>query len=123
MDATSTPITLTEGTEGVTLVNVFIVDPARQTELLDALDDATRAIFTGAPGFISANLHISLDGKRVVNYAQWASKEHFVAALERPEVRQHIAAAAAIADSYDPILAQVHTIHHPDQLANAASAV
>jgi hypothetical protein len=23
------------------------------------------------PGFISANLHTSLDGTRVINYAQW----------------------------------------------------
>lgn len=29
------------------------------------------------PGFTSANLHISLDKTRVVNYAQWRSKEDF----------------------------------------------
>jgi heme-degrading monooxygenase HmoA len=32
-----------------------------------------------APGFVSANIHRSLDGKKVVNYAQWESKEAFEA--------------------------------------------
>lgn len=113
MDSKSTAITLTEGTEQVTLINVFTVDPVRQIELVDALDDATRDIFASMPGFLSANLHTSLDGKRVVNYAQWASEELFNAALARPDVREHIAGAAAIANSWDPTLVRVHSIHHP----------
>jgi heme-degrading monooxygenase HmoA len=113
MEAVSTAITVTEGTDRVTLVNVFTVDPKRQTELVDALDEATRAIFVGVPGFLSANLHTSLDGKRVINYAQWASEELYKAALERADVREHLATSAAIAQSWDPTLVRVHAIHHP----------
>ena len=37
---------------------------------------AERARFmAGQPGFISISLHRSLDGKRIVNYIQWQSRE------------------------------------------------
>ncbi|GLZ29716.1 hypothetical protein Lesp02_19060 [Lentzea sp. NBRC 105346] len=35
-------------------------------------------------GGISAHFHISADGKRVINYAEWISEEAHVAALEAP---------------------------------------
>ncbi|WP_018332584.1 antibiotic biosynthesis monooxygenase family protein [Actinomycetospora chiangmaiensis] len=108
-------ITITAGTRCVTLINVFTVERGHQDELVDALDRATAEVFTGVPGFISANVHASLDGTRVVNYAQWASEEAYAAAMARPEVRRHIADAAARATSYDPTLAQVRAIHHADQ--------
>ena len=74
MSTHTTTIDVTCDTDQVTLVNVFTVDPTRQIELVDALDDATSKIFVTVPGFISANLHTSLDGTRVINYAQWASE-------------------------------------------------
>jgi quinol monooxygenase YgiN len=80
--------------------------------LVDALDEATRAIFVTMPGFVSANLHASLDGTRVVNYAQWASEQQYQAALQRADVREHMAKSAAIAESWDPTLAQVRSTHH-----------
>jgi quinol monooxygenase YgiN len=95
------------------LVNVFTVDPARQIELVDALDAATREIFVRLPGFISANLHTSLDRTRVINYAQWASEQQYAEALQRADVREHLAEATAIADKWDPTLVRVRSIHHP----------
>ncbi|MCX4904665.1 antibiotic biosynthesis monooxygenase [Streptomyces sp. NBC_00878] len=108
-----TTITVTANTDQVTLVNVFTVAPERQMALVEALDEATRQIFTTVPGFISANLHTSLDGTRVINYAQWASEKHYKDALQRADVREHITKAAAGADKWDPTLAQVQSIHHP----------
>ncbi len=96
----------------VTLINVFTVDPEKQIEPVDALDKSTEEIFLGVPGFISANLHVSLDGTRVVNYAQWASEQHYMDALQRPEVREHVGAAAAIAQAFNPTLARVRSVHH-----------
>jgi quinol monooxygenase YgiN len=113
MSTPTTAITVTADVDQVTLVNVFTVDPARQIELVDALDDATRKIFVTQPGFISANLHTSLDGTRVVNYAQWASERQYKAALQRADVREHLAEAAAIAEKWDPTLVRVRSIHHP----------
>ncbi|MGI5466666.1 antibiotic biosynthesis monooxygenase family protein [Streptomyces sp. CA-132043] len=110
----STPTTtISADADLVTLVNVFTVAPERQIELADALDRATRDVFLSVPGFVSANLHVSLDGHRVVNYAQWASEQQYKEALQRSDVREHIAEAAAIAQAYDPTLAQVRSVHRP----------
>lgn len=53
----------------VTQVNVFTVEPGRQQPLIDYLADAAR-VASEVPGWMSASLHRSLDGTRVVNYAQ-----------------------------------------------------
>ena len=113
MSTHTTTIDVTCDTDQVTLVNVFTVDPKRQIELVDALDDATSKIFVTVPGFISANLHTSLDGTRVINYAQWASEQQYTEALHRADVREHLAEATAIADKWDPTLVRVRSIHHP----------
>jgi len=58
----------------LTLINVFTVTPAKQEELSQLLIDATEQTMKHLPGFISANIHKSFDGTRVVNYAQWNSR-------------------------------------------------
>ena len=54
----------------VTLFNVFSVEPANQQAVIDVLVEATQAVMNRLPGFVSANIHRSLDGVKVVNYAQ-----------------------------------------------------
>ena len=73
--------TIAKQTRLVTLINVFTVEPAQQPQLLNLLDQAT-AVVRLAPGFISANLHRSLDGTKVAMYAQWQSVEHYHAMRE-----------------------------------------
>lgn len=104
-------IRTTEGSSDVTLVNVFTVPAERQLDLARSLDRATGRIFTGLEGFVSANLHVSLDGERVINYAQWSSTEAYRAAMSRPDVQEHIAEAASLATSFDPTLVTVFAIH------------
>jgi heme-degrading monooxygenase HmoA len=48
------------------------------------------------PGFISVNIHRSLDGARVVNYAQWRSAEDFAAIFKHPEAAGHMEQALAL---------------------------
>lgn len=55
----------------LTLINTFEVEPEKQQELVDLLIEATFDVMQHIDGFISANLHKSLDGKSVANYAQW----------------------------------------------------
>ena len=113
--STGTPVTtiaVTPGTAQVALINVFTVDPRRQTELVDALDRATVQIFATVPGFVSANLHVSLDRTRVVNYAQWASAEQYEAAMALPVMHEHLSEATSLAASWNPTLTRVHAIHH-----------
>jgi heme-degrading monooxygenase HmoA len=73
-----------------TLINVFIVEPQNQQKLVDMLTKATEATMKNIDGFISANIHKSLDGRRVVNYAQWQSVEDFEAMTKIPEAMEHM---------------------------------
>lgn len=104
-------IVVTTGTDAVTLINVFTVKPEKQLDLVRTLDAATTAIFTRLDGFISASLHISLDGTKVVNYAQWASEQAYHTAMSSPEFREHTTASAVLAESYDPTLVTVFATH------------
>jgi hypothetical protein len=61
------------------------------------LIDATEKVMSQQEDFISANLHKSLDGTKVVNYAQWKSKEAFEKMLKNPTTITHMNAAFSIA--------------------------
>jgi heme-degrading monooxygenase HmoA len=58
------------------------------------------------PGFISASIHRSADGTKVINYAQWRSQADFDALKDNPKARPHMEAAAALA-SFEPIVCDV----------------
>jgi heme-degrading monooxygenase HmoA len=89
--------TITKENKIVTLINVFIVKPENQQRLADMLQEATEQTMEKIPGFVSANIHKSFDGTRVVNYAQWESKEDFEAMLKDPKAQAHMKPVAEIA--------------------------
>ena len=95
-----------KGNQVLTLINVFFVEPEKQQELVDLLIGATEQTMKHMPGFISANIHRSLDGKKVVNYAQWKSVSAFEAIRKDPRAIPHMQAAAALAQ-FEPILCEV----------------
>ena len=63
----------------ITMVNVFTVEPEKQQAFLDALRAELDTVMRKQPGFISSNIHRSLDSVRVLNYTQWESQEAFEA--------------------------------------------
>lgn len=85
------------GSPGITLINVFTVEPEDQKRLVELLIEATESVMSTVAGFVSANIHASTDGTRVVNYAQWASVEQFEAMLQNPVVHPHFSEVRAIA--------------------------
>ena len=91
----------------VTLINVFTVEPEDQHSLVDLLVEATEATMSDQPGYVSANIHRSLDGTKVTNYAQWRSRDDFEAMLGRADARVHMAEAAKLASSFEPQLYEV----------------
>ncbi|WP_424216321.1 antibiotic biosynthesis monooxygenase family protein (plasmid) [Streptomyces sp. BI20] len=95
-----------------TLINVFTVAPERQAELVAVLAEATETTMRHLPGFLCANFHLSRDGERVVNYAQWESEEHYWAMRANPEAQVHMDLAATIATDVQPRLFTVAS-HHP----------
>ena len=49
--------------------------PEDLQKLVQLLIDATEQTMKHAPGFVSASIHKSHDGTKVVNYAQWRSQK------------------------------------------------
>jgi len=82
--------TISKDNKVVTLVNVFTVAPENQQRLVEMLVGVTEKTMKQVPGFVSANIHKSLDGVRVANYAQWRSREDFEAMLKNPEAVAHM---------------------------------
>jgi quinol monooxygenase YgiN len=97
-----------------TLINVFTVEPGRAAELAEVLAAATENVMQHYEGFRSANIHISTDGTRVLNYAQWESAQAYQAMLGDPVAREHMGRAAALAESFDPHLYTVESVHSVD---------
>ncbi len=56
-----------------TMINTLVVKPEKQQELFAYLKQITDEVVVNCPGFISANFHLSQDGTRLINYAQWRS--------------------------------------------------
>lgn len=85
------------------LINTFEVSPKNADQLAKVLHEASGPI-SQMQGFISANLHVSADRKRVVNYAQWRTRADFEAFQKNPDAQPHMKQAADLAESYEPVL-------------------
>ncbi|MFH8801018.1 antibiotic biosynthesis monooxygenase [Streptomyces sp. NPDC017936] len=59
-------------------------DPERQRAWVDAVFEALASEPEPHPGGISAHFHLSTDGTRVLNYAEWESARDHVDALAAP---------------------------------------
>ncbi|HZO35617.1 MAG TPA: antibiotic biosynthesis monooxygenase family protein [Solirubrobacteraceae bacterium] len=101
---------ISAGKGPATLVNVIAVDPANQDELVREMVDGVANIASKAPGFVSAALHRSVDGTRVVNYVHWVDTDAWQAAYEyfsdHPGFHHHMEEVRRIATP-DPHLYEV----------------
>jgi C-6 monooxygenase len=82
----------------IELVTFEIDDRHAQLRLLDGLTTQVNAWVKTIPGFVSANFHLSLDGKKLFNYAQWRSRsawETFGADQRREQIRDVVRVAGA----------------------------
>jgi heme-degrading monooxygenase HmoA len=90
----------------VTQITVVEAEPGKQAEALDLMTQ--RAEFMARqPGFVSISLHRSLDGRRIVNYVQWESRDLLAAAHKSPEFRAEWGHFDRLADDIDPHLYEV----------------
>jgi len=103
--------TIVEHGPYATLINVFTVEPEHAKTLAALLTDATEQVMQHLPGFRSANIHVSADGTRVVNYAQWEDADAFAAMQTNPTAQAHMRAAAELASSFDPHFYTVESVH------------
>ena len=90
----------------ITQITTAEVEDGQQNELLRLMTERARFMAT-QPGFISISLHRSLDGKRIVNYVQWASREQLIAAHHTPEFRDKWPQVGRVADDIELALYEV----------------
>jgi quinol monooxygenase YgiN len=102
--------TISEGRQPLTVINVFTVTPDKQAEVVRMLSELTERTVRHQAGFLSTNIHASLDGTRVVNYAQWESKEHLEAMMGVPEAREQMRDLTQAATS-EPHLYEVARVY------------
>jgi quinol monooxygenase YgiN len=98
--------TISKSNTLVTLINVFTGTPAHQQEVVDLLTRATETSVRHAPGFISSSLHRSLDGTKVVMYAQWRSIEDYEAMRKNSAPLPYLQQALALA-KFEPGMYEV----------------
>jgi quinol monooxygenase YgiN len=71
----------------ITVVIIFAVKPAQQQELIDIIIEFLETTVKHQPGFASSNIHKSIDGVRVMNYAQWRTQADCQAFVNNTEIQ------------------------------------
>lgn len=90
-----------EGSDPVSLVNLFVVQADQQAGFIDLQLEQTKRFRRHMPGFISSSFHRSLDSVRVLNFAQWRRVEDVQATLRSGTFKQHLDRLAAFDFSND----------------------
>jgi heme-degrading monooxygenase HmoA len=90
----------------VTQITIVETEPGKQTEALSLMTERAQ-FMSRQPGFVSISLHRSLDGRRVVNYIQWQSREQLQSAHKSPDFRKEWNRFDRMADEIDPHLYEV----------------
>jgi hypothetical protein len=93
----------------ITQVNVFTVPEGGQAALIELLTEAAR-FSRETPGWLSASLHKSRDGMRVVNYAQSESPEAAQAVIERLRSNGFLTRNTALGEAHPGLYDVVFTL-------------
>ena len=90
----------------VTQITIVEAEPAKQAQALSMMSERAR-FMSRQPGFVSISLHRSLDGRRIVNYIQWQSREQLKSAHRSPDFRKEWNQFDQLTDGIDPHLYEV----------------
>ena len=104
--------------ELATLINLFVVEPKNQDELIEALKEGVEAFVSKQPGYVAAALHKGMDGRHAVVYSQWRSPMDIEALLNNPEAREYFKRITEIAQ-IEPIVYEVAYIHSGQKIVLA----
>lgn len=105
--------TIVANSELTTTITVFTVAPEHQQQLVDLLVRASQEVLK-QPGFVSLNIHKSVDGTQVVSYSQWQNHQAFDEALQRATVIPYVQAVLELA-TFEPHFYEVVAVIHADR--------
>lgn len=97
----------------VTLINPHVCEPDKAEQLEALLAQAVDDIYSRSPGFISANIHVSADGRRVTNYAQYSDLDAVKRTWANPAIKTFAGRVGELARSADPHLYEVTAVTGP----------
>lgn len=115
--------TIAKESSYVTMINVFNVDPENQQELVARLTDLSKNTICYFPGFVSGNIHRSLDGTQVVIYAQWQTPAHFKNFVNKKDFIPQLEQAVLLANSVDAKVYEVVEVYDIDRINASAGRV
>jgi quinol monooxygenase YgiN len=101
--------TIQAHTNVITQINVFTVPEDGQQALIDLLAEAAKAA-SQVEGWVSASLHRSLDGARVVNYAQARDEDAMRRVFARLEAQGFITRNKALGEAHPGLYEVVFTL-------------
>ncbi len=93
----------------ITQINVFTVPKGGQDALIALLKEAAESA-REVPGWLSASLHRSLDGTRVVNYAQCRDQAAMRAVFEKLAGEGFMARNKALGEAHPGLYEVVWTL-------------
>jgi quinol monooxygenase YgiN len=93
----------------ITQINVFTVPEGGQQALIELLTEAAKAS-SQVEGWMSASLHRSLDGARVVNYAQARDQDAMQCVFAKLEADGFIERNKALGEAHPGLYEVVFTL-------------
>ena len=98
------------------ITTVFVImkvnNETDQEDLYNLLSDDIDKRISKLDGFVSANLHKSIDGKTIVNYGQWETVEHYKKFIEIKSTSSQIEKVTKLVISRESILSNPVKIYH-----------
>jgi quinol monooxygenase YgiN len=94
------------GAEPVTQITFVECEPDRQAEALSLMSERAR-FMERQPGFVSIDLHRSLDGRRIINVIRWRDRALLESAHQSPEFRKEWNSFGKMAEDIEPSLYEV----------------
>lgn len=90
----------------VTQITTAEAEEGKQDELLALMTERARFMPVSRGSSRSA-CNRGLDGRRIVNYVQWASREQLIAAHHTPEFREKWSQVGNVSEEIEPNLYEV----------------
>ncbi len=104
--------------DGVVLINVFHLDPDRAEAFVATQVGEYKRLQGVFPGSLSANLHLSLDRTRAVNYAHFSSVKAYLAMRDSPAFAEHLERLRGLVLKAEP---QLYTVAYTQNAGQPVS--